>query len=203
MKLSLLTIVGRLLFVGKKTGIVADKLHKPYIVLQAGANNGAATPKTWSPSNFVGFVNMWRADYPECEFVLVGDKGDECYLKHSSLLNQDGVVNLLGKTSFDELCDVLMESRLVISHDSGVMHIANALSVPLIALYGPTDYTRTRPLANSSSLLISEKCKESMYGFQLTEKYLSKKYEEYYCLSGISVPSLYAAANKIIGKIHD
>ena len=74
------------------------------------------------------------------------------------------------------------------------MHVANSMSVPLISLYGPTDYKRTMPLSDSSSILISKKCKDEMYDMRISEKEIVERYGDYYCLSGISVHDVYLAA---------
>ena len=177
-----------------------NRLQSPYIVLQVGASNGQATPKTWDPNNFYKFVEKWKLSFPEFCFVLVGDDGDKKYLQGSALLTEDCVIDLLGRTSFNDLCCILKGSQLAVVHDSGVMHVADALSVPLIALYGPTDYTRTRPLSKTSHTLFSKTCKNAMYGLQERESLLAERYERHYCLSGISVYDLYTLSKKIVGK---
>ena len=158
-----------------------------YIVLQLSACNGAPTPKTWNPENFNKVIKRWKVVNPNDSFVLVGDKGDTKLLSKLSL-PKGGVINLLGKTTFNQLCNVLNNSKLVVAHDSGIMHVANALQRPLIALYGPTDITRTAPLAPTSHIIHSRnECSLKMYGFRETEGELASKYTDYYCMSGISV----------------
>lgn len=178
----------------EKTEIVSEKIQGKYVALQIGANNGEPTPKTWSLKNFIELVKIFKSANPDYFIVLVGDNGDSEYLKRSNLLFESDVINLLGHTSFDELCDVIKGASLVIAHDSGVMHVANSMSVPLISLYGPTDYKRTMPLSDSSSVLISEKCKDEMYDMRISEKKIVERYGDYYCLSGISVNDVYVVA---------
>ena len=68
------------------------------------------------------------------------------------------------------------------------MHIANALNVKLIALYGPTDYTRTMPLGDNSRILFSHSdCFAKMYNSNFSEDEVSKMYPNFECMSGISV----------------
>ena len=54
--------------------------------------------------------------------------------------------NLAGRTTLPEYCTRLQACRLLITNDTGGMHLANALGVPLIALFGPTNPQRTRPV---------------------------------------------------------
>jgi len=65
---------------------------------------------------------------------------------------------------------LLYYSKLVVAHDSGIMHIANALDCNLIALYGPTDFTRTRPIGKNVKIIFSKnKYFCAMYNFKNSE----------------------------------
>ena len=56
------------------------------------------------------------------------------------------VHDLAGKTGLIDYCGALKQCRLVVTNDTGGMHLANALGVPLIALFGPTNPVRTGPI---------------------------------------------------------
>lgn len=61
--------------------------------------------------------------------------------------------NLAGLTTLEEAIDLLSVCQLVVSNDSGLMHIAAALQRPLVALYGPTSPKYTPPLAEKVEIL--------------------------------------------------
>lgn len=174
--------------------------NQPYIVIQPGAANGAFSVKAWNPNNFVLLINQLHAKYPAHKIVIVGDKGDyETVVKHiyQQLPKHEAVVNTAGKTNINDLLNLLALAQLVICHDSGVMHLADALSVPLIALYGPTDYVRTRPLRLTSVVLQSDTpYKNAMHYFALTEADLAQQGIAHQAMDGISVEQVMAAANK-------
>jgi len=162
-------------------------LRKPYIVIQPSAMNGGLTPKTWAPENFIMLIRKLREHALFENFVLVGDEGDIEGFPADNFMESD-IVNLVGKTSLNQLYNVLSGADLVLSHDSGVMHVTNALNRPLLALYGPTDFTRTRPLGSKSHILHSRnECWAKMYAFRSSEAELAEQFQNYYCMSGISV----------------
>jgi heptosyltransferase-2 len=55
------------------------------------------------------------------------------------------LINLAGKTSVRDLMALLSLSAFLVTNDSGPMHIGAALGVPLVAIFGPTDWRRTSP----------------------------------------------------------
>ena len=174
---------------------------KRYIVIQPFARNGMETPKSWSPANFLSLIDEYQKKIPNIRIVLVGDKGDFNHCVASGIGSLKNVTNLIGETNFNQLCSVLKQAQLVIAHDSGVMHVANALQVPLLALYGPTDYHRTRPMAPTSEVLHSKN--ESwgeMRGFKISEDELTRKYPPYYCMSSISVEQVLSKSLAMINS---
>ena len=62
-------------------------------------------------------------------------------------------VDLAGRTTLDQVIDVLAHSRAVVSNDSGLMHVAAALDKPLAAIYGSSDPIATPPLNERARIL--------------------------------------------------
>ena len=63
--------------------------------------------------------------------------------------------NLAGKTSLTQLAALLQRADIMISGDSGPMHIAAAVGTPLIAIHGPTDPAHSGPVSPSATILRS------------------------------------------------
>lgn len=86
--------------------------------------------------------------------VLLGDKTfeqagiDLCRGRDSTQL-----LNLAGKTSLKELMGVIKNARLCVGPDSGPGHIAAALKIPCVVLFGPTSPERTEPFAENVKIL--------------------------------------------------
>jgi len=80
----------------------------------------------------------------------------------SSLPPGTRVVNLIGRTTLRQLVGVVARCRAFVSNDSGAMHVAAALRVPLTAVFGPTDERVTRPSGDADLLVRDVFCRPCM-----------------------------------------
>ncbi len=107
-----------------------------YAVLCPGAN---WLTKRWPTRYFAQLVPELQKRFG-LRSVVAGGPGD------SELAAQiPGALNLCGKTTLMQLVALMERARLVITNDSGPMHIAAALGRPLVAVFGPTNPVRTGP----------------------------------------------------------
>lgn len=109
----------------------------PLVALAPGAAYGGA--KRWPSASFAALASALAAD--GVRSVLVGSAADLM----GDLIGDP--MNLVGRTDLLALAGVLLHCRALVSNDSGAMHFASALGVPVVALFGPTDERVTRPLA--------------------------------------------------------
>lgn len=123
---------------------------QPVLALCPGAEFGAS--KRW-PESYYAQVALQK--YKEGWSVwILGSKNDAPIAANIQSKTGDvGVLNLTGKTDLGEVIDLLSLVTVVVSNDSGLMHIAAALKKPLIALYGSTDPTFTPPLGDTAEVL--------------------------------------------------
>ena len=127
----------------KRLSIVSKEIQLPfndYIVVAPGAADEA---KRWPIANFKELIGVLSKR--GVNIVCVGDSNDAQLLGgilEPSFIN---IISLAGKTDLRELGFVLSKSRLLIAHDSGIMHLANYLNVPQVILWGPTDLEKYSP----------------------------------------------------------
>lgn len=79
------------------------------------------------------------------ESIIVGSKNDKDIADEIVSLSGGRAVSLAGKTNLGELIAIISKANFIVSNDSGPMHIAAALNVPVFAVFGPTDPFRTGP----------------------------------------------------------
>jgi lipopolysaccharide heptosyltransferase I len=77
--------------------------------------------------------------------VLIGGESDIPEIQRLQILTRISPVSVAGRTSLKQLAAFLRRARLLITNDSGPMHLAVALGTPVVALFGPTDPVRTGP----------------------------------------------------------
>ena len=171
-------------------------IEKKYIVIQPMAADGNMTAKVWAPRNYFLLINELRRVYPKFKIVIVGHNKDQEKINHYLPSISDLYLNLIGNTDINELIELVNNASLVISNDSSIMHIASALDKNQLALYGPTDIKRTRPIGKNSAILISQnEYLYAMQNFNFSEKELSKRFPNYELMNNISVKD-------IMEKIH-
>lgn len=122
---------------------------KPILILCPGAAYGSA--KCWPAEYFAEIANCKKSK--DWQIVLLGAKSDEAMGHRIQKLTQHACINLIGKTSLLEALNVLSFSTLVISNDSGLMHLTAALDRPLIALYGSSSPEFTPPLSKKTKII--------------------------------------------------
>ncbi|MCS7232410.1 MAG: glycosyltransferase family 9 protein [Elusimicrobiota bacterium] len=108
-----------------------------YIVIHLGAN---FSYRIWPSEYTIRFLNLLKNTLKGYRFVLTGSKKDLLNKNVFAVLNNvkdDEVINLVGKTSIAELVYIIKHSKLFIGPDTGALHLAVGLGIPVIGLYGP------------------------------------------------------------------
>lgn len=127
----------------------------PLVVFNPGANYGSA--KQWPEDRYAALGRRLRRDF-DASIVMVGGPGDRSVcdrIAHEIRGTSSGepVLDLAGKTSILELGAVLAASRLVVTNDTGAMHVAQAVGSTIVAIFGSTDPVTTAPYGERHRLV--------------------------------------------------
>ncbi len=133
----------------QKAVCAAFKLRgAPLLALCPGAEFGVA--KQWPAQHYANVAMSKIAE--GWQVVLLGSQADHNIAEEINKQCQQSAVNLAGKTSLTQVIDLLASADAVVSNDSGLMHIAAALSRPLVAVYGSSSPDFTPPLSANSHI---------------------------------------------------
>lgn len=158
----------------------------PLVGFGPGAAYGHA--KRWPPRRVADvIVRLTKERGASC--VLVGVAGDrEAGREIESALPPDvRIVNLIGRTDLRLLIGILARCDAFVSNDSGAMHLAAAIGLPVTAIFGPTDERATAPLGEHDVLINQVFCRPCM---------LRDCPIDHRCMKGISVDMVYGAVER-------
>ena len=126
---------------------------KPLVILNPGAYYGPA--KRWPGSRFAELASLLQ-EKNKAQILIVGS-AEEVELAESIASSMtERPINMAGQTTLRQLAELISLANLFITNDSGPMHITNALRVPLIAIFGPTDPRVTGPFHQPSAVIKKE-----------------------------------------------
>ena len=120
------------------------------IGLCPGAEYGPA--KRWLPERFAE-VAMAVSEQLSAEWILFGTTKDTDVGTIIEEKLSDHCVNRIGRTSLDQLIAELRECELLLTNDTGTMHLATVLGVPVVAIFGSTEPSLTGPLGSGHRVL--------------------------------------------------
>ena len=130
---------------------------RPIIGVAPGAAYGRA--KRWLPERYAHVAARLSGEF-DASVVLLGSSHDRdagyeiesILAAMSEAATRKRVLNLIGRTDLSELMGLLACCRVLICGDSGAMHLAAAIGVPVTAIFGPTDDRLTAPVGSHKVL---------------------------------------------------
>ena len=121
-----------------------------WILLQPGAR---WLNKRWPVENYAALVRKLAAARPDTRFAIMGGKDDQ--ETGAAIVQTDPArcLDLTGKISLPEMIEWIRLSDLMISNDTGPMHVAAALGKKVMAIFGPTNPHRTGPYGQLKNVI--------------------------------------------------
>lgn len=144
-------------------GVTEQNRRNVDVLMEGGANKTgerlvAVNPvalwptKLWSIEAF-GELCRRMVEELRCTVVLTGVHADGPYLAAIAARSGALAMNLAGRTSLRDLACLYRRADVVVSTDSGPMHIAAAVGTPVVAIFGPTDPLRTGPYGDDHMVI--------------------------------------------------
>jgi ADP-heptose:LPS heptosyltransferase len=149
--------------------------------------NGVWETKRWTIKQFTKLASL-ITDKIVARVVVIGALDDE---ERGIQVARDNkkILDVTGRTSVDDLYRIMKISNLVITNDSGPMHIAAAANARLIAIFGPTDPRRCGPRCENPLILTGEAKCLGCY---------KKTCDDFICMKTLSIERVFEEANRIL-----
>lgn len=119
-----------------------------YAVIAPGAR---WKTKRWHPERFGSLASML-----DIKTIIIGSASDIEISQNIESVSKGKALSIAGDTDMKELISVIRSARYVVTNDSGPMHIAAALGIPVIAIFGPTNPARTGPYGRNHIIIRSD-----------------------------------------------
>jgi heptosyltransferase-2 len=120
------------------------------IAVGAGASYGAA--KCWPPARFAKVLNEIHLQTAP-DIILFGTPAEAAVSDAIAADLRRAPIDLTGKTSIADLPALLSQCHIFLGNDSGAMHVAAAVGLPVVAIFGPTDPCGTAPVTPRSTIV--------------------------------------------------
>jgi 3-deoxy-D-manno-octulosonic-acid transferase/heptosyltransferase-1 len=167
-----------------------NKINKNKRLVAINSQAGWAT-KIWSPLKLAKLSDMIIKDF-DAQIIFTGGKDDNPSVENILFSMDHRAVNLAGKTTLKELAHILSISDLMITMDSGPMHIASAMGTPTVPLFGPTAPWRTGPYCNNAIIIRNQiPCSPCF----------KRKCDTMDCMNKISIDDVLGAVQKQFGRM--
>ncbi|MDP2156980.1 MAG: lipopolysaccharide heptosyltransferase II [Nitrospirota bacterium] len=169
-------------------------LKRPVIALNPGAAYGSS--KRWLPERFAEVANKVITELNGSVVLLGGPKeagiaDDILNNLESSLVTPVSLLNLAGRTSLRELMAVIAESDVLVTNDSGPMHIGYAVGTPLVAIFGSTSPEHTGPVNKTDIVIRKSSACSPCFERQCKKNNLA-------CMDLITSEEVYSSVKKLV-----
>ena len=160
------------------------------IAIGAGASYGSA--KCWPPDRFAELANRLQGR-AGAEVILFGTSTEAAVSSAIAAGMHRPPIDLTGKTTINDLPALLSQCHLFIGNDSGAMHVAAAVGLPVVAVFGPTDPFGTSPVTPRCSIV-----QEKPY---CSPCFLRRCPTDHRCMTRVTPDAVEAAARQWISSM--
>lgn len=161
--------------------------EKIKIGLCAGADYGPA--KRWLPDRFAEAAAAVAAQAP-VQWVLFGTSADTEIGSTIEKALGENCENRIGQTTLDELISELRDCHLLLTNDTGTMHLATLLGVPVVAIFGSTEPRLTGPLGRRNLVI--------RHQVECSPCFLRKCPIDFRCMKAVAVDEVVATVMSIL-----
>lgn len=157
-----------------------------------------ALQRRWPKENFIKLTQKIIEEFKDLKIIFIGTSKEKDYVEEIvNFINHKNVQSYAGKLNFQQLVSLLMKSKLLISNDSGPLHLAVALNVPTISFFGPETPVLYGPLGDNHVVFFKNiDCSPCINVHRCKTIKCYKGFPN--CLSEISIDEVYKEVRKFL-----
>lgn len=176
----------------QKMKLLLKKYPHPWIGISPASTHWT---QQWYPEKFAEVIAYYQQQNATIIFTGLKEEAKQIETIIDLLKEKKNIVNLTGKTSFDELTALIKHLDLLITIDSSTTHIASAFDTPVLTLFGPTIPTFWGPTGKSPSYIWKEK--EACVGCR---RYYCIYKKDHECMKSITSEEVIAKSRALLKK---
>lgn len=145
-------------FLKKKLSIDSVSLNNPLVQQKNSLIvniNSEAGSRRLPKAKALSLINHLQSNFEE-EIILIGGPNEQAFVNevYASLANKDRITNCAGQTDLRQLIGLLSSGKALLTTDSGPAHLANALGIPTVVLFGAGNESNTAPFNQRNRQII-------------------------------------------------
>lgn len=179
------TVTEKLSFFLQPDEILPPRTGGPWIALHPGSKDGF---KRWPKENFIELGKRMRETMP-CEILITGTKEERGLMEEIGAKIPGAHIDEPGR-SLRSFAALLMQMDLLVSNDTGPVHLASALDRPIVGIYSSTDPALCGPHQARCAVAISRRA--------ACNPCLKRKCREPFCFLQIGPEEVLAASNQLV-----
>lgn len=114
--------------------------------------NPQAVYKRWAPENYAQLICYLQTQW-NAQIIIVGGQDEQEDVRHIESLLSDKPMNFVGKANLHETAALITHCNFFISNDSGIMHLASTVDIPVFAIFGPKDERHIGPYGKKHTVI--------------------------------------------------
>ncbi len=184
-----------------RLAVAADALRTADELLARQGGDAGATWIAVNPGSVYGSAKRWPAERfaavadalavrRGARVLLIGSGGETPVLRSVARAMREPAVVLGGQTEIGTLPGLLRRARLLVTNDTGAMHVAAAVGTPVLATFGPTDLDATGPLG--------PRCRTVRFPVPCSPCLLRECPIDHRCMTGITADEVLRAAEELL-----
>ena len=155
--------------------------------------------KRWSAANYGNLIKRISATQNQTRFLLFGGSA-ESELNREIAAYLPDKTQVVEKTSFLESAALMQQCRLFIANDSGLMHTAAALQLPVLAIFGPTNPTYLHPYRSEHEIVQKNISCQPCFEYA-RRPLICNQQQKYRCIRELSVEEVFAKFQTLNNRI--